>query len=113
VSYAAPGLYPVTLTVTAGDISDTGTKQQYILVTPRDPLIYPNPAREWFDLQVPADYEVASFEMLNALGQVVGRWQTQNKTGRFSLAGISSGLYYIRIIQKNGQVTTQRLLVLK
>jgi hypothetical protein len=113
VRYATPGKYTVTLQVSAGTISDTGSKEDYILVTPRDPVIYPNPAREWFTLEIPADYEVAAVELVNPIGQVVGSWQTQEKVPRFNIAGMATGLYYVRILQKNGQVSTKKLVVLK
>lgn len=113
VRYTQPGryAYAVSLTVRAGNIQDTRTKEGYILVTPRDPLIYPNPAREWFDLQVPANFELAAIELLNPVGQVVGSWKTREKTGRYSLTGLAAGLYYVRLIQQNGQISVSKLVV--
>jgi hypothetical protein len=113
VRYTQPGRYAVTLTVSSGNFHDTRTKEAYIVVTPRNPLLYPNPAQEWFELQVPADFEVAAIELLNPVGQVVGSWKTSQKTARFPLAGIAAGLYYVRIIQQNGQVATSKLVVVK
>jgi hypothetical protein len=113
VLYPEPGRYQVTLTVTAGDISDTSTKEDYLLVTPKDPTIYPNPAREWFQMEIPADFEVAAIELLNQVGQVVGSWKAQGKVARYNVAGLPSGMYYVRIIQQNGKVSTRKLVVLK
>lgn len=113
VLYPKPGSYRVTLTVSAGKVSSTETKEEYLLVTPENPLIFPNPAREWFDIRIPADYEVALIQLLNPVGQVVGNWNTAEKAARFSLAGLPAGMYYVRIIQKSGQVATRRLVVLK
>jgi hypothetical protein len=113
VRYDQPGTYAVSLTVHAGNFHDTRAKEAYILVTPRHPLIYPNPAQEWFDMQIPADFELTAIELLNPVGQVVVSWKTEQKTGRLSLAGIAAGLYYVRLIQKNGQVSTSKLVVVK
>lgn len=113
VRYDSPGRYAVSLTVTSGNISDSRTKEGYIVVTSSRPVVYPNPAMEWFHLQIPADLEVARIELINTVGQVVGSWKATEKDARYSLAGVSRGLYYVRIVQQNGQVNTTKMVVLK
>ena len=113
VVYPEPGTYAVTLTVTAGDISDTSTREDYLLVTASVPTVYPNPAREWFRLEIPADFEVAVIELLNPVGQVVGTWKARGNVARYSVAGLPGGMYYVRIIQQNGRVSTRKLMVVK
>ncbi|MGV3505056.1 MAG: M43 family zinc metalloprotease [Adhaeribacter sp.] len=113
VRYDQPGRYTVSLTVTSGNISDSHTKESYIVVTPSKPVVYPNPAMEWFHLVIPADLEVAAVELINTVGQVVGTWKTIEKDARYSLSGVAKGLYYVRIVQQNGQVHTTKIVVLK
>jgi PKD repeat protein len=113
VLYAAPGTYPVTLTVRAGDISDTSIRPSYLEVTSQDPILYPNPANESFTLKIPANFEVAAIELINPVGQLAGRWVKADREAHFSLAGLARGLYYVRIIQQNGKVTVQKLVVVK
>jgi hypothetical protein len=51
--------------------------------------------------------------LLNPVGKVVGTWKTQDNVARYSVAGLPGGLYYVRIIQQNGRVSTRKLMVLK
>ncbi|WP_026462484.1 M43 family zinc metalloprotease [Adhaeribacter aquaticus] len=113
VTFPEPGKYTVTLTVSAGNISDTETKINYILVTPNEPVIYPNPARDMVTVVVPANLEVNSIMLLNSLGQSIRAGNAPGKELTINLAGLANGIYYVRIILHTGQVITRKLIVLK
>ena len=113
VTYPEPGRYTVTLTVKNGAFSDTKTKTAYIFVTASEPRIYPNPARQETNIELPADYEVENIILLNALGQPVRSGIPRNALLRLNLAGLAGGIYYAKVILKNGRVVTKKVKVLQ
>jgi PKD repeat protein len=113
VQFTQPGRYAVTLTVSNGTLSDTRIKTSYIFVTYGEPRVYPNPAQDFVIIDLPADYEVKTIVLLNALGQPVRSGIPKNATLRMSLAGLANGIYYVRVMQKNGPVAIKKVLVLK
>ncbi|MDB5263385.1 MAG: C-terminal target protein [Adhaeribacter sp.] len=113
VYYNEPGWYAVTLTVKNGTFSDTRTKNTYIFVTAREPRIYPNPARQETNIELPADYEVENILLVNALGQTIRSGVPRNALLRLNLAGLAGGVYYAKVILTNGRVVTKKVLVLQ
>ena len=113
VYYREPGRYPVTLTVKNGAISDNKTKTAYIFVTAAEPRIYPNPARQDANIELPANYEVENILLLNAVGQTVRSGIPQNSLLQMNIAGLANGIYYAKVILKDGRVVTKKVLVLQ
>ncbi|GEO05681.1 hypothetical protein AAE02nite_33450 [Adhaeribacter aerolatus] len=113
VNYSKPGRYTVTLTVKNGPLSDTQSKTAYIFVTAGEPRIYPNPAHQFTNVELPADYEVENILLLNSLGQIIRSGVPKNALLRMNLEGLASGIYYTKIILTNGRVVTKKLLVLQ
>jgi len=113
VLYDKPGRYAVTLTVRNGALGSTKTKTAYIFVTAGEPRIYPNPTPRFTTLELPADYEVQTVLLLNALGQTVRTGMPENSLIKFDLAGLANGIYYTKIVLKNGRVVTKKVLVLR
>ena len=113
VTYQEPGKYTVTLTVKYGAYASTKTKENYILVTHSDPRVYPNPAQQTVIVEVPADVEVSAVVLLNSVGQTVRSGVPKNSLLQFDLAGLPAGMYYAKVIQKNGKVVSRKVLVIK
>jgi hypothetical protein len=114
VYYNSPGRHTVTLTVKNGAIADTKVKTDYIYVTYGEPRIYPNPASgNTVTLELPADYEVEKVFLLNNLGQVILTGTPKNSILQFKLQGLANGIYFAKIVLKNGQVITRKLMVLQ
>jgi len=113
VTYQTPGKYAVTLTVKYGAYADTKTKENYILVTHADPRVYPNPAQNYITVEIPADFDASEVLLLNAIGQTVRSGVPQNALLQFNLAGLPSGMYYAKVVLKNGKVVLQKVMVIK
>ncbi|MGV3587739.1 MAG: M43 family zinc metalloprotease [Adhaeribacter sp.] len=113
VYYSEPGRYAVTLTVKSGAFSNNQTKRAYIFVTANEPRIYPNPAQQFTNIELPANYEVENILLVNNLGQTIRSGIPQNALLRMNLAGLASGIYYAKVILKNGRVVTKKILVLQ
>ncbi|NML65271.1 S8 family serine peptidase [Hymenobacter sp. RP-2-7] len=78
--------------------------------------VYPNPAHERFTVQVPAVAAASSVqaELLNSLGQTVGRQSAaQSATGTtltLETAGLAAGVYVLRL-QAGSSTLTKRVVV--
>jgi hypothetical protein len=68
-------------------------------------MLYPNPASEYFNIDMQGD--VKSVEIYAANGQKV----MSATTKKIYITGLTSGLYWVKIIDKNNVITTQKLLV--
>ncbi|PIQ22864.1 MAG: hypothetical protein COW65_00600, partial [Cytophagales bacterium CG18_big_fil_WC_8_21_14_2_50_42_9] len=89
------------------------TKENYILVTHADPRVYPNPAQNYITVEIPADFDASEVLLLNAIGQTVRSGVPQNALLQFNLAGLPSGMYYAKVVLKNGKVVLQKVMVIK
>ena len=65
--------------------------------------VYPNPSNGMFNLQI-SNYENASVEVYNAIGQKVLTQALQTNTTQLSLIDFSSGVYQLRVIKNNAPV---------
>jgi PKD repeat protein len=114
VFYNNPGRHTVTLTIKNGAYTNTKVKTKYVYVTYGEPRIYPNPAPgDLVTVELPANYEVEKIYLLNAVGQVIQTGIPQNSMLQFKLKGLANGVYFAKIVLKNGQVITRKLLVLQ
>ncbi len=112
VQYNQAGKFQVTLTITAGALSATKSKTDYIHVTFGEPRLFPNPASGLVSVELPADFEVASITLLNAIGQQVRSATPVGAMAQFNLSGLAKGIYLVRVTQKNGKAVSKRLVVL-
>jgi hypothetical protein len=73
--------------------------------------VFPNPAQSWLQI----DGEVSSLNIFNLSGQkVVNIVNRQNQVPmQVDLRSLSSGLYLIQILAGNGEVTTQKLEIIR
>ena len=61
-------------------------------------LLYPNPARNLVNLQLPNDLEKASVALYNSLGQQVLTAEISSNNQSFSVSELTSGIYFYKII---------------
>ncbi len=83
-----------------------GTTTRSDAAIPEPPLLlYPNPAREW--LQVQHDKKV-----LTEIFDAAGRKHISTSHSRINLAHLRRGIYLVRVIQENGElVKTEKVLI--
>lgn len=62
--------------------------------------LYPNPVQQQFKINFAAPAAVRSIQLYHASGLLVKSWDALQTT--YSLTGLSSGVYYICITEKNG-----------
>jgi len=113
VTYQNPGKYAVTLTVKYGAYTSTKIAEEYILVTHSEPRVYPNPAQGNVTVEIPADFEVSTVLLLNAIGQTVRSGIPQQALIHFDMAGLPPGIYYAQVILKSGKVASKKVIVMK
>jgi hypothetical protein len=78
-----------------------------------DILLYPNPATDIVNVQCAMNgeqWDVETIEVLDVYGKVVRtivetRHGTSLQTARINVAGLSSGLYFVRVTTVTGQIT--------
>lgn len=64
--------------------------------------IFPNPAKEFLNIQLP-EPQGASFELINTAGQVVRKAQQNGEFTVLPLRGLHSGIYFLRITASGQQ----------
>ena len=71
--------------------------------------IYPNPARDNFNLEVPKDIELVSLVIYDFKGSVVKEvnLSAENSENDIHIRDLTSAVYLIRIYTNNGQFTKQ------
>jgi hypothetical protein len=59
-----------------------------------DMLVYPNPARDWVQVEFPAEGLKGEVNFFNSLGQVIASHQVQ-KSLQFDTSSLPAGMYFI------------------
>ncbi len=72
--------------------------------------IYPNPSNGTFTVSV-ENYENTNLQLLNLLGVVVYEGKLSNNHTNIDLAGISKGIYFYKIANKNAVVKSGKLII--
>lgn len=72
-------------------------------------MISPNPAKGYFIISGVASSDIDKISLLHTNGVVVRAWK--GNQSRFSLSGLSGGIYYLQIRMVTGQVFNQPLLI--
>ena len=114
VLFSKPGRYSVSLTVSLGSVSDAVTKTQYIRVTSAEPIIYPNPAdpeNQPITIEAPANRELQEVQVFNSVGQNLIKQPTTVNIVTLQIPHVAAGLYYCRLIYKDGTQVTKKLIV--
>ncbi|MFD2246799.1 M43 family zinc metalloprotease [Pontibacter ruber] len=102
VTYARPGKYRVSLTITNGNLSSTEEKESFVHVTVNDLAVYPNPASEYITIEQPARVQVRQVELVNRLGQPVLNTEVSDRIVRLDVLHLPAGLYFLRVTSSNG-----------
>lgn len=123
VTYAAPGLYDVTLIVSNGTFSDTLVKDDYVWVefcTSQDDTrnkevrIFPNPASDFATLTFGNLQTVAALNLTDAMGKTVLYIEgvETSKAYSLNLSSLAEGVYFVTISSDNQQII-RKLIVRK
>ena len=77
--------------------------------------IYPNPNLGLLQIELYEINDMAYFEIVNTLGQIVHQWQNSDARQSLDLnkLQISAGMYYIRVIQLDGSSMQQKFIYQK
>lgn len=73
-------------------------------------VVYPNPAQNILNIQLPAANEQAIVKLINPLGQTVRTGNGTNKVISFDITGIANGLYIVQL-EQNGRTTVKKVTV--
>lgn len=111
VTYAKPGKYRVSLTVTNGSMSSTKEKESVVHVTVNDLAVYPNPASGYITIEQPARVQVRQVELVNRFGQPVLNTEVTDRIVRLDVRHLPAGLYFLRVSSSNGVVIKKVTLV--
>lgn len=78
--------------------------------TQADIIVYPNPSLDGM-VYVKGAVDIREVQVLNALGQLVGRTTNTANPQMAIKLGTDRGVYIVRLIDQNGAVTTKRVVV--
>lgn len=76
-------------------------------ITEKVPVLYPNPAKDIVTIQ---SVEVSRVEIYNMGGKLL---KSQENSNEIHFDGLASGIYFIKIIDTEGNLTTQKLIISK
>ncbi|MCQ2330041.1 MAG: T9SS type A sorting domain-containing protein, partial [Paludibacteraceae bacterium] len=117
MTFTEAGDYADTLQTEGEYICDSIARLHLVVVTGIENVtsvkidVVPNPVAPGVTTYVYGDFEdIETVEILNNFGQVVDRFVPE--TYPIEVEGVqTSGLYYVRLVTKNGQVYTEKLIV--
>ena len=74
--------------------------------------VYPNPAQDFINIQVPTELEIASIEVMDVNGRVVGMQNSgfNQNTHQMSLSGLTSGLYLVTVRTTSGASVQRKII---
>lgn len=110
------GDYGVVVTDLATGCSDTSTCVNVIVLGVLEEekaiefIVYPNPSNGQFTLEIVGN-ETLNLEVLNNVGQVVLSEREVAERENINIADVDSGLYLIRLTNKQGEVVYRKILI--
>jgi PKD repeat protein len=66
--------------------------------------IYPNPAKNYLQVELPATEKVTGIQLINAVGQVIARQKPEAATTRLNVAHLPAGIYFVKITNAEGSI---------
>lgn len=72
--------------------------------------IYPNPAKEGFNVRVRDAFNKGSIQLLNMLGQEIFTRKLNQQTTQFDISELKAGVYFVKLLVDNTSYT-QRLII--
>ncbi len=73
--------------------------------------IFPNPAAEVVNFELPASVGTASFVLTNQTGQIIRQANWNGRQYRFERQGVASGLYFFKINTTAGQTFSGKIIL--
>ncbi|MFN0201218.1 MAG: T9SS type A sorting domain-containing protein [Bacteroidia bacterium] len=86
-----------------GSACDTLSVSNQLAVNSKQIKVYPNPAQNYIQVELPQGLREATFVLYNALGQVVQQTDLQAST-LVRLGNVAKGLYFYEVIFKEGEI---------
>ena len=74
-------------------------------------LIYPNPAKENFNVKLEGLHTIARIEINNMLGKLIYNKETESSHVLISTKNMSTGMYLVKVTATNGVVYYKKLIV--
>ena len=66
--------------------------------------IYPNPAKNYLQVEIPATEKVSGIQLINAVGQVIARQKPEAGTTRLNVTHLPAGIYFVKITNAEGSI---------
>lgn len=111
------GPYFINVEVSEGSTTDTVTFSvvkfttgvtKVSIAAKDDVIVYPNPARNEVNVTFSKDAGVKSVAVYNLVGKQMMAYRTTGNSAKLDIDKIPSGIYFIRLMDGNGQVVTTR-----
>ena len=89
--------YDVTVGSVPGEIGTVGTLSVSGLELGRNVMIYPNPSKDYFNLNFRKNYNNVEIDILSISGQVVKKINTNTSNPKINASDFPPGMYFLRI----------------
>ncbi|MFC5271026.1 PKD domain-containing protein [Adhaeribacter terreus] len=66
--------------------------------------IYPNPAKNYLQVEIPATEKVTTIQLINSIGQVIAKQKPDAGTTRLNVANLPAGIYFVKITNAQGSI---------
>ncbi len=73
-------------------------------------VLFPNPAREFFNIQMAEEITLNQVELINLQGSLIKTYETQYE--RFDLNAVANGVYYLKLTTSEG-IAVKKIMVNK
>jgi hypothetical protein len=67
--------------------------------------LYPNPAKEYFDIRINGDVNVTSMEVYDVYGKLLNAMNVVENPTRINVSNLANGMYFVRVNTEAGAVT--------
>ncbi len=74
-------------------------------------VIAPNPAKDVLNVTVSNNTQLLNLYFVNAEGQTLRQYTMTDETQQLSLPQLSAGIYYLKIVNASGNVTTHKVVI--
>jgi hypothetical protein len=102
VGYMSPRLVSAMATANGGDCQEVSVQE----LVESNTMIYPNPAQDYFVVNTRENITISSVEVFNMTGALVSSEFGINAMSRqINVAGLTPGLYLLRVTTDSGIVT--------
>ncbi|HSI89569.1 MAG TPA: PKD domain-containing protein, partial [Adhaeribacter sp.] len=113
-TYTAPGTYTVTLTSSVSSgcndvktatitvVNAVGLEEAFASGSIK---IYPNPAQNYLNVEVPQRENITEISLTNAIGQVMATQKPAAGQARLKVSSLPAGIYFVKISNAEGSIT--------